>query len=170
MLRISLIFLLICASSVSSLALFGCGDDDAQGARVQERDEVLAYDDPTEEFTGIMEELANAAEEERTYKAAREAKDLGPVEQSTVYWFCYTAWQLVVNDELDLLPDREYMESRLEIRVVLDTIGTYSPQSQARFRKPISIAVDEADRIVDFASFGPEESRRYKRTCYGGPK
>jgi hypothetical protein len=154
---------LFLASCLACLALFGCGgagaqDDSPESAQAA----IFAYSEPSPELSQILEKLAEAAEEERTYMAVRKARDLGPVEKSMTHWLCETAWQLVVNDELDLLPDRKYLADRLTIRVILEMTGDYSPENQARYRVPIGIAVDEVDRVFD----GPQ-SKLYKRACYG---
>lgn len=158
--------------------LLGCGGgDEPETVDIAAQEpapvdpEVANYDRPSAEFKNILKSLGAAAAAERTYKAARQAKSLTPVERSAVSWLCETAWQLVVNDELRRIPDREYMANRLSVRVILEVSdGEYSEEGRAPYLAPVKVAVDTVDRIVDFSSFDAKQDRRYKRSCYGGPK
>ncbi|MGC1853201.1 MAG: hypothetical protein WA687_12255 [Solirubrobacterales bacterium] len=189
MLKSFLVFVLVGAILVLSLlTVSGCGgsgDADAQNgssaangsaeteneAIPPDSEAIAGYTEPTQAYTEVLTDLRDAVLAGKGYKAIRHARGLGPVEKTTVYWFCFTAWQLDVNDEEWRIPNRAHLLDRVTGRVVLDLNGQqYAEVDRAPYMSPVGIAVTELDEIVDFASFDGGQTRLYKKTCYPPPK
>jgi hypothetical protein len=160
------------------LASQGCGNAGAQDASIQAKKlpplvdpAVVAYKKPTAQYTKILEELRRAAKAGKNYEAPHLAKHLGPVEKSVVKWFCQTAWQMVVNKELDRLPDEEYLAHRLSVRSILEVSDhLYTKSGRAPYLSPVEVGVSELDRVIDLHSFDAKQDRRYEKSCDGGWK
>lgn len=189
MLKAFLVFVLVGAVLVlSGLTVSGCGgsgDADAQNgssaangsaeteneAIPPDSEAIAGYTEPTQAYIEVLTDLRDAVLAGKGYKAIRHARDLGPVEETTVYWFCFTAWQLDVNDEESRLPDRAYLADRVTGRIVRDLNGQqYAQADRAPYEPPVGVAVTALDEIVDFASFDGGQTRLYKKTCYPPPK
>jgi len=179
MLKLFGVLLLSFIGSVSvGLTIQGCGDSDAQTAAPPStsaqspaaiRREVFAYEEPTPEYTEMLEKLKSAAAAGETYEAARLAQRLGPVEKSVLGWFCETAWQMVVNSELDRLPDAEYLAHRLSVRAILELSNSlYTKSGRAPYLDPVAVAVDELDSVIDLQAVDGAVDRSYNKTCYAG--
>jgi hypothetical protein len=177
MVKVFLSYLLVAAGLVvAGIAAQGCGNAGAQGGDSTYTGrplppvppEVAAYKKPTPAYTELLKKLKAAADAGRIYKAPLHSKNLGPVEKAAVNWFCVTAWQLVVNKELDNIPDAKYLSERLSVRVMLKVSDSqYSDRGRAPYLAPVAVAVNEFKRIIDLRSFGPKQDKRYKRACYG---
>jgi len=177
MIKVFLSYLLVAAGLVvAGMAAQGCGNAGAQGGDSTYTGpplppvppEVAAYKKPTPAYTELLEKLKAASDAGGTYKAPLHSKTLGPVEKAAVNFFCYTVWQLVVNKELDNIPDAKYLSKRLSVRVIIKiSHSQYSDRGRAPYLAPVAVAVNELKRIIDLHSFGPKQDRRYKRTCYG---
>ncbi len=179
MIRSFLSFALLTGCLVlAGLASQGCGSAGQQDASAQDEKlpplidpAVVAYKKPTPRYTEILEELRRAAAAEKNYEAPHMTKSLGPVEKAVVHWFCETAWQLVVDKELDLIPDTEYMVHRLNVRAVLQVSDhLYTKSGRAPYEAPVEVAVNELNRVIDLRTFDAKQDRRYEKTCDGGWK
>ncbi len=179
MIRTFLSFAFVAACLVlAGLASQGCGSAGGQDASAQAEKlpplvdpAVVAYKKPSAEYTKILEELRSAAKAGKNYEAPRLTKNLGPVEKAVVKWFCQTAWQMVVNKELDRLPDGEYLAHRLSVRSILEVSNhLYTKSGRAPYLAPVEVGVNELDRVIDLRTFNAKQDRRYEKTCDGGWK
>lgn len=178
MIRTFLSFALVAAGLVlAGLASQGCGSAGAQDSTQAEKlpplvdPAVVAYKKPTARYTEILEELKRAAAAGKNYEAPHFTKSLGPVEKAVVHWFCETAWQIVVDKELDLIPDAEYLTHRLNVRAVLQVSDhLYTKSGRAPYEAPVEVAVNELNRVIDLRTFDDKQDKRYEKTCDGGWK
>jgi hypothetical protein len=177
MIRTFLSFALVAVGLVlAGLASQGCGSASSQDASTEKPPPlvdpaVVAYKEPTAQYTKILEELRRAAKAGKNYEAPHLTKQLGPVERSVVNWFCQTAWQMVVNKELDRLPDGEYLAHRLSVRSILEVSNhLYTKSGRAPYLAPVEVAVNELGRVIDLRSFDAKQDRRYEKTCDGSWK
>jgi hypothetical protein len=172
MIRVFLSSILVGGALLAGLVIQGCGDEgnSTQAEKLPPLVDpaVVAYKEPTARYTKTLEELRRAASAGKNYEAPDLSKGLSPVEKSVVKWFCETAWQMVVNQELDRLPDAEYLAHRLNIRSILELSNSqYTKSGRAPYLAPVEVGVNELGRVIDLRAFDAKQDRRYQKTCDG---
>jgi hypothetical protein len=136
-------FALLLAGAVAT----GCG-----GANASSSNKV------SQAYETVLNELNDAAQSGAAYHAIQHAKRLDVADRAAIDSFCYFAWQIGVNGEVERIASHADVINRLRNSAQYNLERKYWDATDA--------ALDKLDEVFDLSSLTVQRVSRYRRACY----
>jgi hypothetical protein len=152
-----------CAVALAlAIALGGCGGGDEETASGE-------TSGSSPEYVALLEGLQSAAaSNSTTYDAVQRAEALPAAEKAVIEAFCFTAWEIGINQEAERLKKYAYIVNRLTVAAQLKR-----ERGEVDLNRPppdIEAAVDELDSVVGLKSLNGADVASYSKACEKTPR